>query len=262
MIKAHVISDLYLYDNEWTDPIEETMPECDIVFINGNNGIIRRSVFLAETICKKYPEIQVIYLNGRRELLRQKEKNLANNGLTARKYYSDLWPKNLHFSFEKPIHLTINETKLDILCLHGYPNITNADIDSELWKSTSWYKYVNHGLTADPNYSRPKGISNASRGDFPIWSTPCLCREEHAREYEITKQWNDSREEGVVKILATSLSPIDDLSLNGIEYTMYPGISPDHWVVSGHETDTVFSDYHLHGNPGRGQAARNKTFII
>ena len=79
MIKAHVISDLYLYDNEWADPIEETMPECDIVFINGNNGIIRRSVFLAETICKKYPEIQVIYLNGRREMLRQKEKNLVMN---------------------------------------------------------------------------------------------------------------------------------------------------------------------------------------
>lgn len=262
MIKAHVISDLYLYDNEWADPIDETMPECDIVFVNGNNGVFKRSVLLAETICKKYPDIQVIYLNGRRELIRQKEKTIINDGLTARKFYSELWPKNLHFAFEQPIQLTIRETNLDILCLHGYPNIPNDDIDSELWKSTSWYRYVNHGLTADPDYYRPKGISDASRGDFPVWSTPRLCREAHDREYDIIKKWNDIREEGVVKILATSLSPIDDLSLGGIEYTMYPGISPDHWVVGGHQIDTVFSDYHLHGNPGRGLSARTKTFII
>lgn len=262
MIKAHVISDLYLHDNEWADPIDETMPECDIVFVNGNNGVFRRSVLLAETICKKYPDIQVVYLNGRRELIRQKEKTIVNDGLTARKFYSELWPKNLHFAFEQSIQLTIRETNLDILCLHGYPNILNDDIDSELWKSTSWYRYVNHGLTADPNYYRPKGISDASRGDFPIWSTPRLCREAHDIEHDIIKKWNDIREEGVVKILATSLSPIDDLSLSGIEYTMYPGISPDHWVVGGHQTDTVFSDYHLHGNPGRGLTARTKTFII
>jgi len=262
MIKAHVISDLYLHDNEWADPIDETMPECDIVFVNGNNGVFRRSVLLAETICKKYPDIQVVYLNGRRELIRQKEKTIVNDGLTARKFYSELWPKNLHFAFEQSIQLTIRETNLDILCLHGYPNILNDDIDSELWKSTSWYRYVNHGLTADPNYYRPKGISDASRGDFPIWSTPRLCREAHDIEHDIIKKWNDIREEGVVKILATSLSPIDDLSLGGIEYTMYPGISPDHWVVGGHQTDTVFSDYHLHGNPGRGLTARTKTFII
>lgn len=262
MIKAHVISDLYLHDNEWADPIDETMPECDIVFVNGNNGVFRRSVLLAETICKKYPDIQVVYLNGRRELIRQKEKTIVNDGLTARKFYSELWPKNLHFAFEQSIQLTIRETNLDILCLHGYPNILNDDINSELWKSTSWYRYVNHGLTADPNYYRPKGISDASRGDFPIWSTPRLCREAHDREHDIIKKWNDIREEGVVKILATSLSPIDDLSLGGIEYTMYPGISPDHWVVGGHQTDTVFSDYHLHGNPGRGLTARTKTFII
>jgi hypothetical protein len=262
MIKAHVISDLYLLENEWADPIDETMPECDIVFVNGNNGVVKRSILLAETICKKYPEIQVIYLNGRRELIRQKEKTLINDGLTARKFYSDLWPKNLHFAFEKQIHLTIKETKLDILCLHGYPHIPNDDVDVELWKSTSWYRYVNHGLTSDPNYCRPKGISDASRGEFPIWSTPRLCREAHDREHDIIKQWNDLREEGVVKILATSLSPVDDHSLIGIEYTMYPGISVDHWVVGGHQTDMSYSDYHLHGNPGSGLSARTRTFII
>jgi hypothetical protein len=262
MIKAHVISDLNLCDNEWADPIDETMPECDIVFVNGNNGVFQRSVLLAETICKKYPDIQVIYLNGKRELLRQKEKTIINDGMTARKFYSDLWPKNLHFAVEKPIQLTIKELKLDILCMHGYPNIPNDDIDNQIWKSTSWYRYVNHGLTTDPNYNRPKGISDASRGEFPIWSTPELCRIEHDREYEIVKEWSDCREEGVIKILATSISPVNDSSLSEIEYTMYPNISPNHWVVGGHRTDTVFSDYHLHGNPGRGLSARTRTFTI
>jgi len=262
MIKAHVISDLFLHDNEWADPIDEVMPECDLVFVNGNNGVYKRSVLLAETICKKYPDTQVIYLNGRRELIRQKEKTIINDGLTARKFYSDLWPKNLHFAFEKPIHLTIKETKLDILCLHGYPHIPNDDVDIELWKSTSWYRYVNHGLTTDPDYCRPRGISDASRGEFPLWSTPSLCRKDHDREYDIVKQWNADREEGVVKILSTSLSPIHDCSLNGIDYTMYPNISPAHWVVSGYQTDAVFSDYHLYGNPGPGLSARTKTFII
>jgi hypothetical protein len=262
MIKAHVISDLNLYDNEWADPIDETMPECDIVFVNGNNGIFRRSVLLAETICKKYPDIQVIYLNGRRELLRQKEKTIINDGMTARKFYSDLWPKNLHFAFEKPIHLTVKETKLDILCLHGYPNIPDDDIDSEIWKSTSWYRYVNHGLTSDPNYSRPKGISDASRGEFPVWSTPKLCRTEHDREYEIVKKWDSCREEGVIKILATSISPVNDNSLSGIEYTMYPDISPNHWVADGCIADEAFPSYHLFGNPGRGLSARTRTFTI
>ena len=59
MIKAHVISDLELHEAEWANPIDETLPDCDLVFINGNNGILRRSMVFAETICKKYPHVQV-----------------------------------------------------------------------------------------------------------------------------------------------------------------------------------------------------------
>lgn len=262
MIKAHVISDLNLGDNEWADSIDETMPECDIIFVSGNNGGFKRSVLLAETICKKYPDIQVVYLNGRRELVRQKEKTIINDGLTTRKFYSELWPANLHFAFEKSFELTIKETKLDILCMHGYPYITDDNIDSDLWKSTSWYRYVNHGLTSDPEYNRPPGISTASRGEYPIWSTPSLCRKEHDREYEIIKKWDSNKAEGVTKILVTSVSPINDASLNGIEYTMYPNISPNHWVADGYTVDTECASYHLFGNPGRGLTARSRTFII
>lgn len=260
MIKAHVISDLYLYDNEWADPIDETLPECDIVFVNGNNGSVKRSMLFAETLCKKYPSVQVVFLNGRRELIRQKVRTQISDGLTTRKFYSELWPSNLHYAFEKPIHLTINNTKLDILCMHGYPYITD-EVDKTLWESSSWYKFVNHGLTDDPNYCRPLGASDASRGDFPIWSTPELCRIDHDKEFEIVKEWCNNTGD-TIKILATSLSPIADTSLPNINYTLFSGISVDHWICSGYECDLTNNSFHLYGNPGRGESARGRTFII
>lgn len=261
MIKAHVISDLALHEAEWANPIDETLPDCDLVFINGNNGILRRSMVFAEAICKKYPHVQVVYLNGRQELVRQKERTIISNGLITRKHFSELWPTNLHYDFEKPISLTINNITLDILCLHGYPLI-EKDINTDLWKSSDWYRYVTHGLTSDPDYCRPQGISNASRGEYPVWSSPELCRIDHDKEYAIVNDWCNHREKDTVKILATSLSPINDASLPKIDYTLYPNITPDYWLVSGHRVDIQTPSYRLYGNPGAGALARSNVLTI
>lgn len=261
MFKAHVISTLDLYDNEWADEIDETLPECDIVFIAGNNGTAKRSMLFAETLCKKYPDVQFVYLNGKRELIRQKVRTQISDGITARKTFSELWPDNLHFSFEKPISITIKDKKLDILCLHGYPLVTD-NVSNEEWKNTSWFKFVNHGLTEDPNYCRPEGISDATRGYFPIWSTPDLCLQDHNYEQEIVNRWLNNKEPDTIQILVTSLSPVDDISLPNIPYTIFPNIKVDYWFAGGSDCDIATESYYLHSNLGRGSVARGKVLTI
>jgi hypothetical protein len=261
MIKVHVISDLWYDDNEWSDPVDELLPDCDLVIVNGNCGFSKRTMLYIETLCRKYPEKQFIYNLGRKEVPYQKSYTQIPNGLTVRQLYSDLWPKNLHYSYKKPFSLTIKNTTLDILCLHGYPNVADKVENDLNWKSTSWHRYFYHGITHDQAVFKAPQAADVYHGHWPIWSTPELCREDHNNELITINDWLAQPSDGH-KVLITALGPINDSSLANIEYTMYDGIQPDYWFVGGSSVNTMLGNCHLHGNSGRGSLARNTVFTM
>lgn len=256
MVKVHIISDLWLDSNEWNNPEDENLPECDVVIVNGNCGHTKRAMILIEPLCEKYPEKQFIYNMGLIDAPYQKTKTQVPDGLRARQMYSDLWPKNLHYRYKKPLILEINNTKLDILCLHGYPSIAENVQDDEAWRSTVWYRYFYHGVTHDQTVFKAPQAANVYHGHWPIWSTPELCRQEHDAELELIKSWLNTPSEGL-KVLVTAISPFNDPNLANIEYTMYQGIQPDYWFVGGTKIDTTIDNCLLHGNPGSGSLVRD-----
>jgi hypothetical protein len=257
MIDLHVISDLALFMFEHTDPVDEVLPDCDLVIFAGNCGYVKRTMVYAEMLCNKYPDKQFIVNLGMKELPFQKNSTEIRDGLMVRHAHSELWPENLHFKYQKPIKLKIKDRELDILCMFGFPYIDENVQADEVWKSTEWYRYAYHGLTHNQNDFKPKGASDVNHGHFPIWSTPALCREYHDKELEIVKAWlGDGGADS--KILITALSPIDDPCLSGIQYTMYSEIEPDHWIFGGSAIKTS----KLYGNPGKGAACRSEVLCI
>ena len=261
MLKVHLMSDLWLEDNEWADPEDEILPECDLVIVNGNCGVTRRTMLHIETLCKKYPEKQFIYNLGSRDIAHQKSYTQIPDGLTARQLHSDLWPTNLHYRYKKPLTLEINNTVLDIFCLHGYPKIDEKVEDDAAWRSTTWWKHFYHEITHDQTKFKAPNAANVYHGHWPVWSTPELCREDHDIEQATINNWLATPSDGY-KVLITSLSPVNDSTLSNIEYTMYEGIQPDYWFVAGVKIDTVIGQCQLHGNPGRGALARNTVFTM
>jgi hypothetical protein len=261
MIKIHVISDLWLDSNEWNNPEDEVIPECDLVIFNGNCGDINRSMILFELLCKKYPEKQFIYNEGIIDAPYQKTKTQLADGLRARQLYSDLWPKNLHYRYRKPMMLEIKGTVLDVFCLRGYPKVADHVQDDTVWRSTIWYRWCYHGVTHDQKVFKAPEAADVYHGHWPIWSTPNLCREEHDSELEEIETWLKTPSDGN-KILITATSPFNDPNLKGIEYTMYQGIFPDYWFVGGAEINTKIGKCVLYGNPGSGKFIRNTVCVM
>lgn len=263
MIKIHVISDYYLGFNEFTTSVDEDLPECDLVIIVGNMGVIRRSMMYAEKLCKKYPSKQFIINVGRTEDgLHQKNDTEITDGLTTRQLISELWPKNLHYGYRKPIILTINEKTVDILCFHGFPHITEQSVDVVKWKSTNWYKYATHGVTFDQSEFKLKEAADVYHGWFSKFSTPERCREDHAIEYNIINEWLTDKAPDTTKILVTALGPNADPCLADIDYVMYPKIEPDIWIASGKPIEDRTNHTLIYGNPGRSESARKAVLLI
>jgi hypothetical protein len=261
MLKIHIISDLWLESNEWNNPDDENIPECDLVIINGNCGDTHRTMILVELLCKKYPEKQFIYNIGLIDAPFQKTKTQIPDGLRARQMYSDLWPKNLHYSYKKPMSLEIKGTVLDIFCLHGCPKVAENVQDNAVWRSTLWYRYYYHGVTHDQTLFKAPQAADVYHGHWPIWSTPELCREEHADELEKIKEWLNTPSDGY-KVLVTAISPVNDPSLKGIEYTMYHDILPDYWFVGGTAINTKIGKSVIYGNPGSGELSRSAVLTM
>lgn len=261
MLKIHTISNLWLEDNEWASPEEEVLPECDLVIVNGNCGIAKRAMLHIEVLCKKYPEKQFIYNMGGRDIAHQKSYTQIPDGLLVRQTHSDLWPKNLHYRYKKPFILKIKDTTLDIFCLHGYPKVAEHVEVDDVWKSTLWYRNFYHEITHDQSKFKAPEADDVYHGHYPIWSTPELCRIDHDIELETINEWLNSPSDGH-KVLITTFSPFDDVTLPNIEYTMYENIQPDYWFVGGAKIDTVLGKCYLHGNPGRGSIARNTIFTL
>lgn len=262
MIKVHVISDLLFYYNEFADPIDETIPECDLVIIVGNLGYIRRSMLYTETLCKKYPNTQFIYNMGRTEGTNQKNDTEIIDGLKTRQLLSPFWPKNLHYADKEPVKLTINDQEIEVLSLHGYPNVSESVQDDKVWKSHSWTRYVNHGVTNNQHDFKLPEAADVDHGHFWLWSTPERCREDHSKEDMLIKAWLDSKSDAI-KILVTALSPIQDPCLPGVEYTMHSDITPDYWIFGGSKLNTINNNgVVLYGNPGRGSDARGEVLEV
>jgi hypothetical protein len=263
MINIHVISDLYLGFVEFTDAIDETLPNCQIVVIVGNIAQIKRTMLYVETLCKKYPDRQFVLNVGRVEDgLHQKNTTELSDGLTARQEISEFWPKNLHYAFQKPIILNINGKTLSIFCFHGFPHIMEDIIDSTRWKGTAWYKYATHGVTIDENEFKNKNAANIYHGWFPKFSTPERCRQDHYKEQELAKEWLSAADENHIKVLVTALHPKNDPCLSDIDYIMYPDISPDVWIASGVSGETRTNNTIIYGNPGRSKSARESVLTI
>lgn len=261
MLKVHIISDLWLEDNEWADPEDEILPECDLVIVNGNCGIAKRTMLHIETLCKKYPEKQFIYNLGGRDIAHQKSYTQIPDGLTGRQIHSDLWPKNLKYSYRKPFNLELKGIKLDVFCLHGYPKVDESVAVDEVWKASLWYRNFYHEITHDQTVFKAPEAANVYHGHWPIWSTPDLCRVDHDKELDIINAWLNQPSDGH-KTLITTLSPFNDLTLPGIKYTMYENIQPDYWFVGGASLNTKIGKCSIHGNPGRGSLARSTVFSM
>ena len=262
MIKVHVISDYYLNFVEFTTDTDETLPECDVVVIVGNMGQIKRVMIYVEALCNKYPDKQFILNIGRTEDgLHAKNNTELSDGLTNRQKISKFWPKNLHYSFQKPISLTINDQTIEVLCFHGFPYIIEDNIEDSVWKSTQWYKYATHGVTFEQSEFKHKDAADVYHGWFPKFSTVERCREDHDQEYNIVKEWLSDKNDAT-KILVTALGPKMDPCLAGIEYHMYPDISPDFWIASGTDAEERNNSFVLYGNPGRSESARKAVLII
>lgn len=256
MLKIHVISDLWLDSNDWGNPEDEILPDCDLVIVNGNCGHTQRAMILIEALCKKYPDVQFIYNIGLADTPFQKTKTQIPDGLRARQMYSDLWPKNLHYRYKKPMTLEIKNIKLDIFCLHGYPYMSESVTDDKEWRSTTWYRHCYHGVTHDQSVFKAPQAADVYHGYWPIWSTPALCREEHNTELEAINNWLGDSSDGY-KILVTAISPFNDPNLGNFEYTMYQDIQPDYWIVGGTKIHIKIDKCTVHGNPGSGSLVRS-----
>jgi hypothetical protein len=262
MIKAHVVSDLMLFNNT-VDPSDEVIPECDIAFVVGNIGYARRTMFYSETLCAKYPNTQFIFNMGRTETLHAKNESQYVDGLRTRQMLSPFWPSNLHYAHRESIKLTINEVTLDILCLPGYPKVAETVEYDAVWKSHNWYRFASHGVTYDHNDFKVQGAADVPHGWFPIVSTPELCRIDHDKDLVLINEWLDNRTDNVPKILVTAFSPIADPGMPNVDYVMYPGANPDYWIFGGTKANTTTdTGTVLYGNPGRELNARSEVLAI
>ena len=261
-MKIHLISDVNsAWFQEKPNHEDYELPDADIVIFTGNySNFLRRTMDQVENIAKMYPEKLFIVNFGMKELTAQKSFTEIRDGINNRQLFYENWPKNLHFSYQKPLKLEINNKKVDVLCLYGFPHV--EEVDMNVWKSTEWYQYTFHGITHDQSYFKPKQAADVYHGHFWIWSTPELCREDHKKECEIISNWIAEKEEESTQILVTALSPLKDPCLEGVDYTMYPDLHPDVWVFSGVPTTIHNNRIVLHGNPGSGTVARSVTLDI
>jgi hypothetical protein len=225
--------------------------------MNGNIGAFRRSMLYTEGMCQKYPNLTFIYNPGRREAARQKNRFEMTTALTFRQNVSELWPKNLKYGFQKPIDLFINNEKLSVLCMFGYPKITEK-VETSGWHQTQWYKEVNLGHRHDQAAYKPVGSADIYHGSYPHWTTPEICSEEHDKEQTIVKEWMETCPDK--KILITHLNPFNDPCLTGVNYQLYPDINHKEvcWISSGLVNEEKLN----YSNAGRGASARTRIFEI
>lgn len=266
--KIHLISDLFLGFNEFSTT-EETIPDVDLVVLNGNLGLVKRGMLYATTLCNKYPNTQFIYNLGQSELYflgTEKFEGEYKAQILNRKKLDPGWPSNLHLTFEDNIQLNLsNNRKLDIFCAYGFPRITKVKVP---WKQTVWAKYhsgkvINpQDLEAKQYY--PKGTSNVCHGTITLPVDIDHINYLHDQEWKKVKTWEITNN-GAYKILITHINPYNDTRLVDQEINPYL-IHLDKtalWLTSNNYCNGVqFLGGKLYANPGRGIDQRNQIIEV
>jgi hypothetical protein len=268
MTKIHVISDLFLGFNEFSTE-EEHIPDVDLVIVNGNIGLLKRSMLYTETLCKKYPDTQFIYNYGQTESAKGPPKYLKelDDGFTIRKNANDGWPKNLHWSKEPQLIKLRNGHELNILCTYGYPHIYECSIP---WTDTVWHRDHMMNILDDVpldkfsngDWGRPRTSSPVNHGWHPIWATKEWINEQHKKEWDLVRNW-EVYGKGY-KILVTHFNPYKDSRYEGQKTGAYNiHLNQGLWIGADTECNGVkFVGGRLYSNPGRGPLARQKVITI
>lgn len=264
MIKIHVISDLFLGFNEFSDQ-DENIPDVDLVILNGNLGMMKRGMLYAETLCKNHPDTQFVFNGGETEYHYTVPKIIGelDESMALRKFGNPTWPKNLHWSKTRQLITLRNNLQVDILCTYGYPNIVSSSI---AWEDTVWFKNYSMGILDDfpehGDWAKPANASPVVHGYSPIFATKDWINEQHQKEYELVKKWEI--EETGLKILVTHINPYEDSRCQGQSVTPYKiHLKDGLWISSNTECDgLLFLGANLYSNPGRGSVPRGKIITV
>lgn len=266
MFTVHLISDLNLDFNEFSIS-DESLPDVDLVIINGNIGHLKRGMLYAETLCKKYPNTHFIYNLGESELyINAHEKYIGElkEQLKVRQYSNSSWPVNLHYS-DKPILLKLrNGIEVDILCLYGFPKIHKTSID---WNQTNWYKFYTAGMISHTDNIwgkfKPQGTSDVNHGGYPCMADIDWVNSMHLQEESLARNW-ELTNNNAKKILVTHINQYKDIRLTGQTASPYLiHLHNQYWLSSNTPANGVqFLGSNYYSNPGRGAVPRSKIIVM
>lgn len=263
MFKIHVISDLRLGFNEFADPVDETIPDVDLVVIAGNIGKAKRSALYVETLAKKYPDIQFIWLWGESELYfpgMPKFMGELEDSMKVRVKNTD-FPKNIHWCHDDRMFVTLRTgQEIDVFCSYGFPRIMSYTGD---WEDTHWFKYYAVEMQYDTlDFAfKPKETSNVQHGPVPVWATKEWINATHDRMWEKIRVWE--REYTGFKLLVTHINPYRDTRCENQVVTPYRiHLNNMAWVTSDTPTYVNFLGGKLIANPGRGIDCRSKVYEV
>lgn len=260
-MKIHLISDLHLGFNEASTDDDVTIPDVDLVVLNGNIGMTKRSMLYAESLCNKYPDIPFVCNLGETEKILNFGKYVGDleENMLIRKSSNPTWPKNLYYDHYEPIYLKLkNGQEVDIFCAYGYPKIHKLEV---AWEETIWFKeYISH-ISDDPSLilHNHEGLYH---GSVPVFATKDWINEQHDKEWHMIKKWE--LVPAAKKILITHINPLKDTRCIG-QITSSFNIHLDNgvWLTSNFRVNNVkYVGSRLFSNPGRGSEARANVIVI
>lgn len=263
MFKLHVISDLRLGFNEFADPIDETVPDVDLVVVAGNIGKLKRSALYIETLARKYPDTQFIWLWGESEIYfpgMPKFMGELENSMKIRMENTD-FPKNIHWCSDENMFITLrNGQEIDVFCTYGFPRIMSYTGD---WEDTHWFKHYPVEMQYDTiDFSfKPKETSSVQHGPVPIWATKEWINNTHDKMWEKIRVWE--RERTGFKLLVTHINPYKDTRCKNQIVTPYRiHLNRMAWATTNTPTYVNFLGAKLIANPGRGAECRGKVYEV
>jgi len=265
MANMHIISDLFLEYNEFSDSEEIIPSKADLVIFNGNIGKhIKRGFLYIEKLCKLYPDVQFVVNLGSSELFSNYDKHVDEipTGLELRRDNSPTWPKNLHYSRDSMIIKLRDGTEVDVLCRYGYPYIYACN---GRWEDTIWHrnhcKAIVYGKDEIKHF-KPDATSDVLHGAIPVFATMQDINDLHEKEYLYVKKWEIQNT--VIKILVTHINPYIDSRCRNLKVSPYNiHLERGYWIASDTYVDNIkFLGAKLYSNPGTGALARNRLFNI
>lgn len=267
MFTVHIISDLDFGYHEVTPVEDQTIPELtDLVILNGNIGMSKRSMLYTFELCKKYPAVQFVYNDGE---LERYSGNIPKNtqweyeqAMNIRIAASTDWPKNLHWrdpQSDKGLLVTLRTGQtVDVFTTFGFPKIVSYSDD---WEDTHWYKnfciigeYV-HKL--EKWNIIPKETEFVRQGVVPIWFTQDHINNIFTETELKLKKWEINLKH--FGILVTHMNPYNDPRFKNCTVSPYRIHTGNIlWVTAKTKVDNIrFLGGKLYSNPGRGSDIRS-----